>query len=116
MTTVVNRRPSPFRLSEGAACLNESMLSDPQWIRWWKTQPSIEVEVTDHMKPETFTRIVAPIEIQERRLFADKATGTLYSALTGRCLTANLRSMVVPDWDGDWPEAGPLKSFGEERM
>ena len=112
--TVVNRRPSPFKLSEtAAACLNESMLSDPQWLKWWKQQPDIFVEVTDHMKPETFTRIVSPIEIRERRFFADKVTGTLYHAETGRCLSANLRSMQIPKWHGDWPEYGPLKSFGE---
>lgn len=95
-----------FKVSSAARCLDESLFSDPKWVRWWKSAPKESLHVIDHMNGERFKRTCAPIVIKERDLWADVQTGTLYDAKTGRCLTANFRMADLPAWCGG-AEHGP---------
>jgi len=103
-------KPAPrfaeFKLSSAARCLDEGLFTDPKWVRWWKVAQKASITVTDHMNGEVFERVCVPIVIAERALWADAQTGTLYDAMTGRCLSANLRTANMPEWS-DGAEHGP---------
>ena len=101
-----------FKLSTAARCLDEGLLTDPKWKRWWKAQSDYEITITDHMNGKSFTRTCAPIVIRGRNVWADKQTGTLYDEY-GMCLSANLRTATVPKWHGG-PTHGPATRIQEE--